>query len=90
MTDRPVSLTRIEKLLDETFAITEFGVDPSFRRFIPMVYDPIGFDWRGSFEPEFTERLNGVMVPRHLRVCGHAGIGSVLRGTRRHSGRGRS
>ena len=27
-----------------------------------MVYDPIGFDWRGSFEAEFAERFNGVMI----------------------------
>jgi putative NIF3 family GTP cyclohydrolase 1 type 2 len=56
------SLTSIEKLLDDTFAITRFGVDPAFSRFIPMVYDPIGFNWRGFFEADFTERFNGVMI----------------------------
>jgi putative NIF3 family GTP cyclohydrolase 1 type 2 len=62
MTNRSVSLTRIEELLDQTFAIKRFGVDPAFSRFIPMVYDPIGFDWHGFFEPEFTERFNGAMI----------------------------
>ncbi len=62
MASPSVSLSRVEELLDDTFAITRFGVDPAFRRFIPMVYDPIGFDWRSFFEPEFTERFNGVMI----------------------------
>src|SRR5690349_18554585 len=62
MKNPSVTLAAIEELLDDIFAIAEFGVDPAFSRFIPMVYDPIGFDWRGCFQAEFTERFNGVMI----------------------------
>ena len=62
MANRAVPLTRIEELLDDTFAIKSFGVDPAFSRFIPMVYDPIEVDWRRIFELEFTERFNGTMI----------------------------
>lgn len=62
MTNRSIPLTRIEALLDDTFAIPRLGADPGFSRFIPMVYDPIGFDWRHFFEPEFTALFNGAMI----------------------------
>lgn len=53
--------TVVERL-DNFFRVRELGPDASFSRFIPMVYDPIGFDWKNYFEPEFTELFNGLML----------------------------
>ncbi|MCG6197419.1 Nif3-like dinuclear metal center hexameric protein, partial [Anoxybacillus sp. LAT_38] len=36
--------------------------DPGFSRFIPMVYEPVGFDWQRFFEAEFVRRFNGLML----------------------------
>jgi len=47
--------------LDRLFRIDEWEADP-FRRFIPMVYDPLGFDWTHFFEPDFVKRFNGFML----------------------------
>jgi putative NIF3 family GTP cyclohydrolase 1 type 2 len=58
----PKRLTRIVQFFDDFFRIETVPVDPEFSRFVPMVYDPIGFPWRDVFEPEFVERLNGLML----------------------------
>ncbi|MGM7702775.1 Nif3-like dinuclear metal center hexameric protein [Pseudalkalibacillus sp. Hm43] len=57
-----ISLTKIEKELNDYFRVKELPEDPAFSRFIPMVYDPIGFDWRSFFEEDFVQRFNGVMM----------------------------
>lgn len=57
-----VSLEKIEQALHRQFRVLELEKDPSFSRFIPMVYDLIGFDWRSFFEPDFTKRFNGLMI----------------------------
>lgn len=56
------------EFLDGFFRITALDVDPAFSRFVPMVYDPIGFDWRGAFEPEFCQRFNGLMLQGDAKV----------------------
>jgi putative NIF3 family GTP cyclohydrolase 1 type 2 len=57
-----VHLKKIDKAIDELFRFREIGIDPAFSRFIPMVYDPITYNWRQEFEPEFTELFNGLMI----------------------------
>lgn len=47
-------LTTITNALDDLFKIRELDTDPGFSRFIPMVYDPIDFDWQNFFEKEFV------------------------------------
>lgn len=48
--------------LDTELRINDFGKDDSFSRFIPMVYDPINFDWKEEFEKKFVELFNGLMI----------------------------
>lgn len=48
--------------LDAFFAIDEFEQDPAFSRYLPIVYDAIGFDWRSYFLPAFASRM-----PDHRR-----------------------
>lgn len=58
-------LTELKELvskLDIEFEIKAFGKDPSFSRFIPNAYDPLGFDWKFAFEKEFVELFNGLML----------------------------
>lgn len=57
-----VKLTIIEQSLNAFFKVNELEQDPAFSRFIPMVYDPIDFDWRSFFEEEFVSRFNGLMI----------------------------
>jgi putative NIF3 family GTP cyclohydrolase 1 type 2 len=57
-----INLSMLEKKLDELFQLDRFGSDPAFSRFIPMVYDPIGFDWRNVFHHKFTQQFNGLML----------------------------
>ncbi|MED1862224.1 Nif3-like dinuclear metal center hexameric protein [Fictibacillus nanhaiensis] len=57
-----VKLDRIDSAIDELFTYRKIGTDPAFSRYIPMVYDPINFDWRHTFEPEFTKLFNGLML----------------------------
>ncbi len=57
-----VKLKRIDHAIDELFTYRKIGTDPAFSRFIPMVYDPIHYDWRDEFEPEFTKLFNGLML----------------------------
>lgn len=57
-----MQLRSIIEFLDSIFSISALGADPAFSRFVPMVYDPVGFDWRGAFEPEFSRRFNGLMI----------------------------
>lgn len=48
--------------LDRLFRLDEWEADPAFFRFIPMVYDPLGFDWAHFFEADFVQRFNGFML----------------------------
>jgi putative NIF3 family GTP cyclohydrolase 1 type 2 len=57
-----VQLQKIDKAIDELFRYREIGKDPAFSRFIPMIYDPIKFNWREEFEPEFNQLFNGLML----------------------------
>ncbi|WP_316569332.1 Nif3-like dinuclear metal center hexameric protein [Neobacillus sp. YIM B06451] len=57
-----VNLADIVSKLDTELEIQTFGKDASFSRFIPMVYEPIGFDWKAAFEKDFVELFNGLMI----------------------------
>lgn len=57
-----VLLNKIVNKLNKELNIRSFGKDPAFSRFIPSVYDPIQFDWKNTFEQEFTELFNGLMI----------------------------
>ncbi len=52
----------LEKRLNDFFRIKDFGPDPAFSRFIPMVYDPIGVDWKSTFNPDFLQYFNGLLL----------------------------
>lgn len=56
------SRQQIGQALSKLFRMVDWEMDPAFSRFIPMVYDPIGFDWRSFFEPEFVRQFNGFML----------------------------
>jgi putative NIF3 family GTP cyclohydrolase 1 type 2 len=57
-----VKLADLVLRLDAFFKVEEFGADGAFSKFLPMVYDPIGFDWKNFFEPKFAELCNGLMI----------------------------
>ncbi|MBP1996885.1 Nif3-like dinuclear metal center hexameric protein [Paenibacillus eucommiae] len=56
------SILYLGSRLNDFFEIRDLEKDPGFSRFIPMVYDPIEFDWKSYFEKDFTTRFNGLML----------------------------
>jgi putative NIF3 family GTP cyclohydrolase 1 type 2 len=54
-------LERIVGELNTEFRVTE-TIDPAMSRFVPMVYDPIGYNWQEDFEPDFIKNFNGLML----------------------------
>ncbi|MFD1738156.1 Nif3-like dinuclear metal center hexameric protein [Bacillus salitolerans] len=48
--------------LNKEFRIDSFGRDSAFSRFVPMVYEPVGFDWKSEFTTSFTTYFNGLML----------------------------
>ena len=63
-----VKLNEIVSKLDAELDIQSFGKDAAFSQFIPMVYDPLQFDWKAVFEKEFVELFNGLMLKGHENV----------------------
>jgi putative NIF3 family GTP cyclohydrolase 1 type 2 len=57
-----IPLSSITERLDEYFSIRELGPDPAFVRYIPLVYEPAGFDWHKEFEEQFNTYFNGLMI----------------------------
>lgn len=57
-----MKLDSLVQELDNLFDIKELSTDPAMSRFIPMVYDPINFDWKAYFEPNFSSSFNGLMM----------------------------
>ncbi|MDD4381768.1 MAG: Nif3-like dinuclear metal center hexameric protein [Candidatus Dojkabacteria bacterium] len=55
------TIETLAEKLDTEFRVKE-TVDPAMSRFVPMVYDPIDYDWKSEFEPEFTQYFNGLMI----------------------------
>ncbi|MDP4550103.1 Nif3-like dinuclear metal center hexameric protein [Alkalihalobacillus macyae] len=60
-------LLNVVQSLDNEFGIERFGVDPTFSRFIPQVYNN-KFDWKDLFEPRFTKLFNGLMIKGNATV----------------------
>jgi len=52
----------VKSAFGKEFKIFETAQDSAMSRFIPMVYDPIGFDWKTFFEQDFVDRFNGLMI----------------------------
>lgn len=57
-----VALEQIKSDLNSLFQIEFYGKDSAMSRFVPAVYEPIGFDWSHLFEPGFSELFNGLML----------------------------
>lgn len=57
-----IKLSVATEKLDGFFGVKELESDPAMSRFVPMVYEPIGFDWKKEFEPDFVARCNGLML----------------------------
>lgn len=57
-----IKLSDMVFALDTELKINDYGEDVSFSRFIPMVYDPINFDWKEKFDKKFVELFNGLML----------------------------
>jgi putative NIF3 family GTP cyclohydrolase 1 type 2 len=55
-------LSRIDWFFDEYFRLHDVPADPAFSRFVPMVYDAIGFPGRDVFAPGFVRHFNGLML----------------------------
>lgn len=56
------TLEQITSDLDRLFQIESFGKDSAMSRFVPAVYDTIGYDWAHAFEPGFSDLFNGLML----------------------------
>jgi putative NIF3 family GTP cyclohydrolase 1 type 2 len=61
-------LSEMERALNELFRVKELGPDLGFSRFVPGVYDQVGFDWKSAFEPAFNRLFNGLMIRGAERV----------------------
>jgi putative NIF3 family GTP cyclohydrolase 1 type 2 len=48
--------------LDRLFKVNDLVVDPSFGYLLPLVYEESDLDWHRTFEPDFAERFNGLML----------------------------
>lgn len=56
------SLSTLVQKLDDVLNVRALDADPGMSLYVPMVYDPLGFDWRSAFEPDFTTRFNGLLL----------------------------
>ncbi|PLT28855.1 Nif3-like dinuclear metal center hexameric protein [Peribacillus deserti] len=57
-----VRLEELVVIMDQEFALENFGKDPAFSRFLPDAYDSVLFDWKSQFEFPFTQRFNGLLI----------------------------
>lgn len=62
MAARRMSLDELVRDLDELFSIYDWDEDPAMSRWIPRVYQGIGCDYTKTFEADFCERFNGLML----------------------------
>ncbi len=58
---KDLTIDTLVKEFDNEFRIKE-TIDPAMSRFIPMVYDPIEYNWKEELEPEFVKNFNGLMI----------------------------
>ena len=62
MGTRELSLNEVVRELDTLFSIRDWGADPAMSRFVPRVYQEIGYDHTKVFEVDFCKRYNGLML----------------------------
>ncbi len=62
MEGEDILLDRLVPELDELFAIHNWDRDPAASRWIPRLYQKIGYDYSQIFEPDFCQRTNGLML----------------------------
>jgi len=55
-------LEHLKVKLDTLYALDEWPPDPAMRRWVPRVYDAIGFDFSRVFELGFNQGFNGLML----------------------------
>ncbi len=58
---KDLNLETLVREFDSEFRIKE-TIDPAMSRFVPMVYEPIGYNWQKEFEEDFTKHFNGLMI----------------------------
>jgi putative NIF3 family GTP cyclohydrolase 1 type 2 len=57
-----MELSIITKNLDNLFGVKRLNTDPAMSRWVPRVYDVINFNWKSTFESDFCQRFNGLMI----------------------------
>ena len=62
MTEKALPLNALVHDLDELFSIREWDADPAMSRFVPRVYEEIGYDHTATLEADFCRRYNGLML----------------------------
>ncbi|HSR32505.1 MAG TPA: Nif3-like dinuclear metal center hexameric protein [Anaerolineae bacterium] len=62
MEGKGIALEQLVHELDELFAIHEWDRDPAASRWIPRLYQEIGYDHTQIFEVDFCQRTNGLML----------------------------
>lgn len=62
MEARKIPLDRLARELDELFSIYDWNEDPATSRWVPRVYQGIGYDYTKIFEADFCKRSNGLML----------------------------
>jgi putative NIF3 family GTP cyclohydrolase 1 type 2 len=58
---KDLTTEKIKEEFDKEFRVNE-DEDCAMSRFVPMVYDPIGYNWAEEFEPDFVKNFNGLMI----------------------------
>jgi len=58
MGGKEISLSELVCELDMLFSIHDWDTDPGMSRFVPRVYQGIGFDHATIFEADFCERFD--------------------------------
>jgi putative NIF3 family GTP cyclohydrolase 1 type 2 len=62
MTAKSVPLESLRGELDGLFSIPAWERDPAMSRFLPRLYEAIGYDHTQILEPDFCQRHNGLML----------------------------
>jgi putative NIF3 family GTP cyclohydrolase 1 type 2 len=55
-------LDELKRELDSLFAIDNWDRDPAMSRWVPRVYQAVGYDYARILEPDFCARFNGLML----------------------------
>ena len=61
-------LEHLKVKLDTLYALDEWPPDPAMSRWVPRVYDAIGFNYSRVFEQGFNHKFNGLMLRSGVQV----------------------